>query len=220
MKISKRLKTISEYINNNSVILDVGCDHALLDIYTVLNKENIKAYASDVKEGPLNTAKDNIKKYKLTRKIKTILMNGIAEVPDDVNTIVISGMGGSLINNILNSNKDKLNNIDNIILSPNNDYIKVRKNLYNIGYIIEDEDIIYDKNKCYLILKLVKGNKKYSNKELFLGPVLRFKKDKDTINYYNDEIKKRRIILSLTPKKYILKRFKIYMEIKMIEKVI
>ena len=65
MKISKRLRVISEFIPDNSFFLDIGCDHALLDIYTIQNKKNTKAIASDINEGPLKSAKENIKKYKL-----------------------------------------------------------------------------------------------------------------------------------------------------------
>ena len=63
MKISKRLKTISEFIDDNCNIIDVGCDHALLDIYLFKNKKNIKLIASDIGEGPLEQAEKNIKKY-------------------------------------------------------------------------------------------------------------------------------------------------------------
>lgn len=218
MKISKRLKFIGDLIKDKSVILDVGCDHALLDIYTVLNKKNIKAYASDINELPLEQAKKNIKENKLEKKIKTIQMNGIENVPKDVNTIVISGLGGVTINNILNNNKENLKNIETIILSPNNDFIKVRKNLKNIGYYIEEEYLIEDKKVIYLILKLKKGNKKYSKKELFFGPILIKKQDKVFKKYFKDEIIRRNILLKLLPNKYFIKKYKIKKEINLINK--
>lgn len=218
MKISKRLKFIGDLIKDKSVILDVGCDHALLDIYTVLNKKNIKAYASDINELPLGQAKKNIKENKLEKKIKTIQMNGIENVPKDANTIVISGLGGVTINNILNNNKENLKNIETIILSPNNDFIKVRKNLKNIGYYIEEEYLIEDKKVIYLILKLKKGNKKYSKKELFFGPILIKKQDKVFKKYFKDEIIRRNILLKLLPNKYFIKKYKIKNEINLINK--
>lgn len=218
MKISKRLKFIGDLIKDKSVILDVGCDHALLDIYTVLNKKNIKAYASDINELPLEQAKKNIKENKLEKKIKTIQMNGIENVPKDANTIVISGLGGVTINNILNNNKENLKNIETIILSPNNDFIKVRKNLKNIGYYIEEEYLIEDKKVIYLILKLTKGNKKYSKKELFFGPILIKKQDKVFKKYFKDEIIRRNILLKLLPNKYFIKKYKIKNEINLINK--
>ena len=59
MKISKRLKEIAAYVEKDSYVLDVGCDHALLDIYLI--RENIckKTMASDIHEGPLKKAKEN-----------------------------------------------------------------------------------------------------------------------------------------------------------------
>ena len=42
IKLSPRLKQIAEYINDNSNMVDIGCDHGLLDIYLIQNKKNIK----------------------------------------------------------------------------------------------------------------------------------------------------------------------------------
>lgn len=220
MKISKRLKTISNLINDESVILDVGCDHALLDIYTVLNKKKVKAYASDINELPLEQAKKNIKENNLEKKIQTLQMNGIESVPVDVDTLVISGLGGVTINHILNNNKENLKNINTILLSPNNDFIKVRKNLKNIGYCIEKEYLLEDKKVIYLILKLKKGKKYYSLKEIFFGPKLLETKDKTFHKYFKEEIVRRNILLKLLPKKYWLKKIKLKKEIKRIQKVI
>lgn len=220
MKISKRLKTISNLIDDKSVILDVGCDHALLDIYTVLNKKDIKSYASDINDSPLEQAKKNIRANKLEKKIKTIKMNGIQSVPDDVDTLVISGLGGTTINHILNNNKENLKKINTILLSPNNDFIKVRKNLKKIGYFIKEEYLLEERKVIYLILKLKKGNKHYSSKELFFGPKLLKKKDSTFYKYFNDEIIRRNILLKLLPKKYWLKKIKMKKEIKNIKNVI
>lgn len=217
MRISKRLSTISKLIDNDSIILDVGCDHALLDIYTVLNNKSIKAYASDNKIGPLDGAKDNIKKYKLDKKINTILMDGIEDIPSDVNTVIISGMGGINIINILNNNKNNLSNIDTLIVSPNNDYVKVRQGLNKLGYCFEDEILLVDKKITYLIMKLKKKKKRYSKRELVLGPILLQKKDKVFIKYLNDELKRKKIIYNLTPKKYFYKRYRLRKDIKLIQ---
>ena len=94
VKINKRLETVASFIEENSKIIDVGCDHALLDIYVVNKYKNVTAIASDNKEGPLEGAKENVKKYHLEEKIKLKLGNGIETIEEDVDTIIISGMGG------------------------------------------------------------------------------------------------------------------------------
>ena len=62
IKLNKRLETVASFVDDNSNVIDVGCDHALLTIYLVQTKKNIKALASDINEGPLEGAKKNISK--------------------------------------------------------------------------------------------------------------------------------------------------------------
>lgn len=182
MKISKRLQEISKFVDNNSNIIDVGCDHALLDIYLFNNKENVKIIASDIKEGPLNQAKKNIAKYGCD--IKTKLGFGISTIEEEIDTIIITGMGGDTIIDILQEGKDKLTNVKRIIISPQSEWKKVRKHLVTLGFYIKNEKIIKD-NKYYLILKFEKGIKKYTNRELEFGPILLKHKSSDFLNYYN-----------------------------------
>ena len=67
MKINARLKKIGDLVEANSFCLDVGCDHALLDIYLIHRDKNIKTIASDIAAGPLDQAKKNIKREHLIR---------------------------------------------------------------------------------------------------------------------------------------------------------
>lgn len=192
MKISKRLKTISDLLSDNINVIDVGCDHALLDIYLFNNKKNINIIASDVKPGPLEQAKKNIEKYGC-KNIKVKLGNGIDTIERATDTIVIAGMGGDTIIDILNNGKDKLTNIKSMVISPQSEWMKVRSFIVSLGFIIDEEVLIEDKNKYYLIIRFIKGKKTCSKKELEFGPVLLKNKSDEFINYYtkllNDEVK-------------------------------
>ena len=77
MRINERLKRVASYVDDNSYIIDVGCDHALLDIYLVKTKKNVKTIASDISDGPLEYAYKNIEKENLLNKIKITKRNGI-----------------------------------------------------------------------------------------------------------------------------------------------
>ena len=94
MKINDRLKKIGDLVDANSFCLDIGCDHAFLDIYLVKKNKNIKAIASDIAEGPVKQAKDNIKREGLEKSIEVRLGNGLDTYTDEVDTIIIAGMGG------------------------------------------------------------------------------------------------------------------------------
>ena len=94
MRISKRLKTISEFIDKEDKIIDIGCDHALLDIYIKENIKNDVVIASDIHEGALSQAKKNITKHSLDGIIELRLGDGLDVIDDgEVNTIIIAGMG-------------------------------------------------------------------------------------------------------------------------------
>ena len=108
MKINNRLKNVANFVLKDSNVIDVGCDHALLCIYLASNYPNMRLIASDVREGPLKQAKANIEKYGLEDRITLKLGDGIATIDNDTNVIVISGMGGITIADIITKNKENV----------------------------------------------------------------------------------------------------------------
>ena len=158
MKINERLKKIGDLVEANSVCLDVGCDHALLDIYLVKRNKNIKAIASDIAEGPLEQAKRNIKRERLDGEIEVRLGSGFNTYSDDIDTIIISGMGGRNIIGICKENPKVLKKVKTIILSPNNYQEDVKRYLCKNGFYISNEEFVRDKKFIYLMRKMtIKG---------------------------------------------------------------
>lgn len=201
MKINNRLRSVASFVSCNTSIIDVGCDHALLSVYLYLNKENVKVIASDVNEGPLEKARENISKFDLTDKIKIVLNDGIKNL-SGFNTVIISGMGGLTVIDILeNGNLEK---VDNIILSPNNDEDMVREKITKLGYYIDDELMIKEKGKYYFIISFKKGQKII--KDFKYSEVLLNKKDGVYFEYLNNEVSKNEeIIKNLTDEHNVLK---------------
>ena len=152
MRINERLKRVASYVDDNSYIIDVGCDHALLDIYLIKTKKNIKTIASDISDGQLEYAYKNIEKENLLNKIKITKRNGIDNLEKEVDTIVISGMGTSNVLDIIFRNKENLKNIKKIIISSNNDWYSLRKIFTENNYYIKEEDIILENDKFYPIV--------------------------------------------------------------------
>ncbi len=185
MRINKRLKSVANFVLEDSNVIDVGCDHALLCIYLTKNRTNIKCIASDAKEGPLKQARNNIKKYGLDDKIKVKLGDGISTIEDETDVIVISGMGGITMVDILTKYKDRLGNIKQLVLSPNSDFYHVRKSVNKLGFKVDKEEIVKDKDKFYLVISFVKGKKRYSKRQLLYGTNV-IKYNKDLKSYYRD----------------------------------
>ena len=180
IKLSIRLATIASLVPLNTNIIDIGCDHALLDIYLYQSKKVKKIIASDINENALNNARDNIEKYKLANVIETRLGNGLDTLKDkdNIDTIIISGMGAHTVVGILKNNLNKLKNVSTIIIQSNTKLAFLRKEVTKLNYKIQDEEIIKDSNKVYTIIKFVKGKQRYNQKQLYFGPILLQKNSK------------------------------------------
>ena len=217
IKLSKRLEAISSLVPNNSKVIDIGCDHGLLDIYLYQSKISSKVIASDINENALNNAKENIKNNNLEKCIETRLGNGLETLTekDDINTIIISGMGSHTAIGILKNNSNKLKKIDTIIIQSNTKIELLRKEVIKLNYLIEDELLVEDNKKVYTIIKFVKGKKKYSKKELYFGPILLEKNTELFQRYNKKELEKLKVLLNLMPKNKIIDRYNIKKKINM-----
>ena len=215
IKLSKRLLAIANLIDDNSKVADIGCDHGLVSIYLAMNKQNISIIASDINQNALDNAIKNINKYHLEDKIKVCLSNGLDNINDEIDTIIISGMGGHTIVDILTNNQEKLNTVNNIIIQSNNDIEYVRRKIVKLGYYISKEKLILDKNIYYTVILFTKGKKKYTNKEYYFGPILLKENSKIFIEKKNKEYTKLVNIKNNIPKRKLLIRLKILKELHM-----
>lgn len=200
MKLSKRLKAITDFVNDGEKIIDIGCDHALMDIYIYQNRKKVKIIASDIHEGALNQAQKNITKYELENKIKLRLGDGLSVVKSgEVDTVIIAGMGYNNIIKIL-SDKDKLQTINKIILQSNTDVVKLRKSVIKLGFRISREVLVKDKEIIYTIIEFVRGVEKYSYDEIYFGPKILENKDALFYEYYGRKLLKYENLLLQLPK--------------------
>ena len=220
VNINKRLEMIAFKIPDNRSVIDVGCDHALLGIYLVLNKKNIKVIASDINEGPLVKARENIKEYGVEEQIKIKLGNGIDTIEEGIDTIVISGMGGLNMVGILKYKTHLLKNVSTIVLSPNNYTKEVRQEITKLGYHIVDEDLVEDKGIIYPVIVFEKGKKHYRKQDYIYGPVLLKQRSTLFKKYLERELLTKQTILKSMPKKYIERRIVLKREVKSLEKLL
>jgi tRNA (adenine22-N1)-methyltransferase len=128
-----------------------------------------------------------------------MLSDGISELEVDVNTITICGMGGNLIVDILDSNKDKLEHVSELILQPNNNEETVRIWLVNNGFDIDSEVIVFEDGVYYEVIKGVKRaiERRYTKEELYFGPILLANKGE---NFNNKWVKYRDYLKSVLSK--------------------
>lgn len=212
IKLSKRLASIASNIDKEDKVVDIGCDHGYLSIYLKAVNGNKVVIATDINENALNMAKKNINKNSIL--IETRLGNGLDVIKhNEVDTIIISGMGGNTILNILK--KNKLKYIKKIVIKSNTDIPLIRKYINKLGYTIKNEQLIIDKNIYYIIITFTKGRHKYTKKELYFGPIL-LKENNDLFNEKKAiELNKLEEILKKIPSKKIITKYKLKKLIKL-----
>ena len=150
MQLSDRLQAVASMVTENSRLADVGTDHGYIPIYLCEMGKIPSAIAMDVKKGPLLRAKMNIERYHMQEKIRTRLSDGVLKLnPDEADSVVIAGMGGTLVMKILEEGKKVLVDVKELVLQPQSDIDKVRKYLYENDYVITAEKMVCEEEKYY-----------------------------------------------------------------------
>ena len=151
--LDKRLRQCAEFVSGKGIVVDVGTDHALLPVELVKSGKCSKVFATDINEKPLESAKKNIEKNNLFPEIETILSDGLEEVSlEGVTDIVIAGMGGETIAEIIGEmNCDNTQNI-RFILQPMTKIDYLRKMIYEYEMQIVAEKAVQDGDKIYTVM--------------------------------------------------------------------
>lgn len=176
MNLSLRLSTIFE-MTPPSVVADVGSDHGKLIIALVLNNKIKKGYAIENKKGPFDRLVSELEKNHVTQYITPIFADGISKLPEDTETVILAGMGGTTIVDILKKDVSKLENVKTIIVDAHSDIPYVRMEITKLGFSINKERIIKEDNIYYEIIRFVRSELVfYSEFDYEFGPILRNEK--------------------------------------------
>lgn len=176
--LSQRLQTIADMVTPGRVVADVGCDHGFVSIYLVQSGIADKVYAMDVRKGPLEGAISHIKEAGLSERIETRLSDGIEKLQaGEADALIIAGMGGKLMQSILERYPEKIKQMKELILQPQSELYQFRKFLRETGLKIVEEKIVLEDGKYYFPMKVVWDAtlKKYTEEQELedtYGPIL------------------------------------------------
>lgn len=174
-ELSKRLLTVASMVENDSVVADIGTDHAYIPIYLVEQGVCKKAIAMDVNPGPLERAREHILASGLSEQIVTRLSDGLAKLSEnEADTYVIAGMGGPLMVSILARRMDLLQKGKTLVLQPQSEIGEVREFLIHNHYKIIQEEMFYDMEKTYVAMKAIisKESITYTKTQYIFGKLL------------------------------------------------
>lgn len=205
-----RLDFIASLTKGLDTIVDVGCDHAYTLINAINNYGVKKGYGIDVVDGPIEAAKKNVNDANLNDSIEIIKSNGFEQFDKPVDGIVISGMGGMNIVDILSYDIDYVKNAKRLVLSAHNDTPRLRFFLINNLFKIVDEYMIEENNHIYEILVVTneKLDRKYDYYDMNFGPILRTKKPELFVKKYTEALNKCEIALKNAKDKTAIAKLK------------
>ncbi len=174
--LSERLQTIYEMVPKG-VVADIGADHGKLIIALFEGGIISHGYAVENKKGPYNRLVKAIKEKDLLDDIIPLFSDGIKDLPPTVHTVIIAGMGGSTIIDILKKYPNKTNQIETLIIDAHNATPKVREEVCKMGFVIADEKMVREDEIFYEIIKFVRADVAfYGENDLEFGPILRNEK--------------------------------------------
>jgi len=172
VKLSCRLQAAADLVRDGARLADVGCDHGYVPVSLVLSGKIPAAVASDINEGPLQSCANLVREYALEDNIRCVLSDGLQEVnSEDVDDILIAGMGGEMIAKILSAcpwAKEK-----HLVLNAMTHTELAREWLFENGFAIQNDIIVKEGRHYYSVLDAVYTgeNTAYAAADCYLGNI-------------------------------------------------
>lgn len=169
IRLDQRLTTIATLVDYGAVA-DVGCDHGKLGYYLVSTDRASKVIATDISAPSLAKAEELAKENGVSDIMQARLGDGLEPISsEEVDTVVIAGLGGDVIANILSCAREKGKMFSHFVLSPNTHPEKVRREIEKCAHTIVYDDVMDCAGKVYTIIKTQKGESKLDEKQVKYG---------------------------------------------------
>ena len=172
--LSTRLLACAGFVNKGDRVADIGCDHGYLSIHLLTSGIAASCIASDVAEGPLQSAMRNARKYGVQENIAFYLSDGVRNIPRDFDSLVCAGMGGDTMIHILESATWLQDGRYRLILQCQSKRPELRKWLYDHGFAVRRETLAKDGRFCYPVMEIVYApGERLQGAEFYITPALR-----------------------------------------------
>ncbi|MDD6466864.1 MAG: class I SAM-dependent methyltransferase [Erysipelotrichaceae bacterium] len=187
--LTKRLQAIYDLLPETNSVLDVGTDHCLLPISIKKNHPQMKVGASDITIGPLQNAKETMRRFHVS-DIQLYQSDGLKQIPDLYECIIIAGMGTQTMIHILEEGKTAVDQAHTLILQANKGVTELRRWLNEHHFKIVNEDMVLE-YKYYQILVVEHGHQILNEDDFMFGPILRKKQTEVFRSFWQKEKEKK-----------------------------
>lgn len=173
LPLSNRLLACCAWVSPGDRVADIGCDHGYLGIHLLRTGVARSVIEADVREGPLQNARDNAAKFGVTEKMTFCLSDGVTGVPRDFDTLVCAGMGADTIIAILSAAPWLKSGGYRLILQCQSKLPQLRRWLNAAGYTIHRETLAKDGKFIYSIMEVIYGpGQQLNDAECYITPAL------------------------------------------------
>ncbi|WP_131047286.1 tRNA (adenine(22)-N(1))-methyltransferase [Clostridioides difficile] len=191
MKLTDRLLKIASLVSDGKKIADIGTDHGYIPVYLLKEGKVPFAVLADVNKGPLDNAHKEVIQNNLLDKVDLRLGSGIEILEiGEVEEVIIAGMGGILISELLEAKKEVAHNVEKLILQPMQAQEELRYYLLNNGYEILEEVLVREDFRIYeIIVAKYTGKNTIIEDEIYYEVGIKLLENKDSL--FNDFIEKK-----------------------------
>lgn len=155
LDLDERLKLAASYVRKGAVFADVGCDHGRLSIYLMQQCAAARGYACDIREQPLEKARQLIARKGLGEYITPVLTDGLQGMEGKgITDVIVAGIGGEVLAHVLEEAPFLREKGIRIILQPQSKEHLLRKCLYRLGFVIEEEKTVHSGRFLYIVMVL------------------------------------------------------------------
>lgn len=185
--LSKRLMVCAGFVSPGDRVADIGCDHGYLSIYLLKNNIASHVYASDINEGPLQSASINAHKFGVADRLQLYLSDGVRNIPRDFDTLVCAGMGGDTMVHILESAPWLRRDQYRLVLQCQSKTPLLRRYLSEQGWRITEETALKDGKFIYTVMEVCwqPDYPKLSVGAWYFPPALLENPSADTVAYFH-----------------------------------
>lgn len=155
--LTPRLRALAALVPDGAVLADIGTDHAILPVSLLMSGRISRAIASDIRKGPLESARRTAERFEMQNRVSLRLGAGLETVaPFEADTVAVAGMGGETIAEILDAapwtQRDTL-----LLLQPMTMQARLRQWLAAHGYAVLAETVCIEGHRIYTILTVRGG---------------------------------------------------------------
>ena len=204
IRLDQRLTAIANLVDYGKVA-DVGCDHGKLGYYLVSTDRAREVIATDISAPSLAKAEELAKENGVSDIMSARLGDGLKCVDsEEVDTVIIAGLGGDVIANILSCAREDGKTFEHFVLSPNTHPEKVRREIIASRHTIVYDDVLECAGKIYTIIKTQKGESTLDEEQIKYGAF--FKTNPNFAKYAKKDIQSLENICRNNPEAVELKQ--------------